>query len=99
MTAETLEMIEGSQLTVLYSELEMQTEPAMIALIENEIAKRENDQMIERLDKAVQKGIVKTRVACIFFCINYLDNIGKTSLPFTTIEHISKLYYDGKLID
>ena len=53
--------------------------------------------MIEKLEEYVNNKKFTTRMDCINFCIGWLENKGNTALPFVVIEHINKLYYDGRL--
>ena len=55
--------------------------------------------MLEKLEEHIKAGRINTRMNCISFCVGWLESEGKTALPFSTIEHIIQLYYDGKLID
>lgn len=55
--------------------------------------------MIEKLEEYVNNKKLTTRMDCINFCIGWLENEGNTALPFVVIEHINKLYYDGRLKD
>lgn len=57
------------------------------------------EDMIEKLEEYVNNKKLTTRMDCINFCIGWLENEGNTALPFVVIEHINKLYYDGRLKD
>ena len=57
------------------------------------------EDMIEKLEEYVNNKKFTTRMDCINFCIGWLENKGNTALPFVVIEHINKLYYDGRLKD
>lgn len=53
--------------------------------------------MIEKLEEYVNSGQIDTRMSCIHFCIGWLENERKKSVPITVLNYIDELYYNGKL--
>lgn len=59
--------------------------------------REKTEELKEVLTEDIEKGTLKDRMACIWFCMGYMESAGYDFVPCEILEYISELYYAGKI--